>query len=208
MSRLACMTLVAVAACGTRGNGHVVSERRQITAVTEIDAGGAYQLDVVIDPTSSLEVSGDANLLPMVKTTVEDGRLRIETEGFVRTSRPLRVRIATPDIRVVRCSGACKLSVGVVQNDALRLEASGAAEIVARGRTRRLDLELSGTGKVEAAELAAEVAGLTISGAGSASVYATGELAVEISGAGVVSYRGDPKITRQDITGVGTLQKI
>jgi hypothetical protein len=57
-----------------------------------------------------------------------------------------------------------------------------------------------------AAGLVSDSASLQVSGAGKAFVNAAKTLKVEIAGAGVVTYLGDPKI-EQEISGVGRISR-
>jgi hypothetical protein len=67
---------------------------------------------------------------------------------------------------------------------------------------------LSGLGSYRAADLASDKAKVTVSGAGSATVWTRQSLDVTISGAGSVNYYGNPSAVSKTITGVGSVKQI
>jgi hypothetical protein len=76
----------------------------------------------------------------------------------------------------------------------LRIARSGSADLA--GRTARLDIDLSGSGGMDAADLRADDVHVIIAGSGSASMHAARTLAVNIAGAGDVTYSGEPTVQR------------
>ena len=66
------------------------------------------------------------------------------------------------------------------------------------------NVTLTGVGDYRGGNLQNEQADVVLSGAGSATVWASNQLDVTISGAGSVNYYGTPTLT-QTISGVGSL---
>src|ERR671937_185417 len=62
-----------------KGSGHVVEEARTIGEFTGIEVHGVVAADVTAGEAPSLKLSGDDNLLPLIITEVQDGRLIIRT---------------------------------------------------------------------------------------------------------------------------------
>jgi hypothetical protein len=67
-------------------------------------------------------------------------------------------------------------------------------------------VDLSGAGSYAALDLESDRVEVTVSGAGKAYINAKTSLSVDISGAGLVEYVGNPKL-RQQITGVGKVRR-
>ncbi|HET6583312.1 MAG TPA: hypothetical protein VFG69_07690, partial [Nannocystaceae bacterium] len=63
-----------IGGCATRGNGEQGEEERAVEAFHGVDVGGVFALDAA-EGSPSVRVLGDANLLPLVETRVEDGVL-------------------------------------------------------------------------------------------------------------------------------------
>jgi hypothetical protein len=94
-----------------------------------------------------------------------------------------------------------------IQVQALDVSLSGAGSMTASGTADDLNLNISGFGDFKGAELHDTKAHVSISGAGSATVWADDSLTAEVSGAGSVSYYGSPSVTRQ-ISGVGSISHL
>ena len=74
------------------------------------------------------------------------------------------------------------------------------------GSTDKQDIQVSGSGRYEAAGLRSEKVNAEISGSGEVVVTVSGELIVDISGSGTVTYSGDPAVD-ESISGSGKLIK-
>jgi hypothetical protein len=88
-----------------------------------------------------------------------------------------------------------------------RLCGIGAGSATASGTADSLDLTISGFGDFKGKELHCKDARVSISGAGSATVWVDEDLTAEVSGAGSISYYGSPSVTRQ-ISGVGGVNNL
>ena len=189
------------------GSGVIKNEKRNVTPFTSIDASGAFDVEVVCQKDLSLELEGDDNLLPLVKTEVRGGTLYLNPEKDFSVRKPLRVKISVPNLESISSSGASNFRVTNMKNDKFKIGTSGASSLHLAGETKSLDMEMSGASKVESEDLRAERVTISLSGAGEADVYASEELNAEVSGAGSVSYSGDPKTVNKHVSGVGSVSK-
>ncbi|MBM4343128.1 MAG: DUF2807 domain-containing protein [Deltaproteobacteria bacterium] len=211
------LVLAAATACnfkfnafrsGLAGDGNLKSEARPPEVFTAVEATGSLELALSVGPgTPKLELRGDANLLPHVRTRFEGGVLRIDSDQELAPNHPLVVTAHTGKLDKVSLSGAGKVQVLGLHGDRFALNVSGAAHAKLAGDVSATSLDIAGAGKVDAAELVATDVEVQVSGAGKASVYATGKLKVGISGAGRVSYAGKPKAIEKSISGVGVLRE-
>lgn len=189
------------------GSGKMKTEKREVASFTSIDASGALEVEIACQQEPGLELEGDDNLLPLIKTEVRGGTLYITSEKSFSSRRGIRARITAPNIESISSSGASDFRVTQIKNEKLRVENSGASSINLSGETRVLILELSGASKAETENLKAERVTVSLSGAGKANVYASEELNAEVSGAGSVTYTGDPKTVSPKISGIGSVSK-
>jgi hypothetical protein len=154
-----------------------------------------------------ITVSGDDNLVPLVKTEVRDSRLLVYAIQDVDPRTDLSVNITTPGVRSVSASGLSSVELTNVRGDRLTLVLSGAGSMRAEGTVHNADLVITGAGRMTTAKLTASNLGITMSGAGKAEVFATDTLDVTISGAGSVNYYGNPREVTKNISGVGFVTK-
>jgi hypothetical protein len=204
------LALVALSGCkfgNVRGSGTMRLERRDVPAFTAVDVSGAYDVEIVAQKEQSLEVEGDDNLLPLIKTEVRDGVLRIYNEKGFNTRQKLHVRITLKDLDGINASGASDIVATNVKTDEFNVEASGAGSLQISGETKTLDVGMSGAGELKARNLHAESVQIKLSGAAHADVYATQSLDASVSGAGNIDYYGDPKNIKEDRSGAGEISK-
>lgn len=188
------------------GSGTLKTEKREVGSFNSIDTSGALEIEIVCQKEPSLELEGDDNLLPLLKTEVRGGTLYIETEKSFSAKKSIRVRITMKNLENLSSSGASNFQVKEIKNEKLKVDSSGASNINLSGETRALDVNLSGASKVSSETLRAERVSVALSGAGEANVYASEELNAEVSGVGSVTYSGDPKVNKK-VSGVGSVSK-
>lgn len=186
---------------GVRGSGNVASEKRNISGFRAVDASGVFQVEITAQREFSVEVEADDNLLPLIKTEVDDGVLRLGTERKLSTGNPIRVRISAPDIDELQTSGASNVTLNDLKNGGLSVDSSGASKIRITGQTEKLVVDVSGSTKVDAEDLTAENATIEASGASCVNVNVTRNLRAEASGASRIVYAGSPKDIVKKTTG-------
>lgn len=190
-----------------RGSGVEKKEERTVGAFTAIDVSGAYEVHVTCGKTPGVVVSGDDNIVPMVKTEVKNGTLHIYHDGSINQSKQLSVTVTTQDLRSISSSGASNLVVSDINNEAFAVEVSGAGSVEARGKTGALSIDLSGAADVVTRELQARKVEIEVSGASNAEVFASEELSADVSGVGNITYHGNPGVVNQNVSGVGSISK-
>ena len=218
MKRTVCLLalLVAMTGCnhlkwggksGLSGSGVVKVEKRDVGAFSAVDVSGAYEVDIICQKEPSLEIEGDDNILPIVKTEIKNGTLYIRSEHGFNVKKPIKVRITTGNLDGLSSSGASKITLEGVKNEQLVIETSGASKIDAAGETKSLEIESSGASKVDVQELRASRVKVSLSGAGRAQVYASEEVNAEASGASQITYYGEPKVVNKSASGASSINK-
>ncbi|HEX8888162.1 MAG TPA: head GIN domain-containing protein [Pyrinomonadaceae bacterium] len=189
------------------GSGATKIDKRSVPAFTSVDISGAYEVEIVAQKGQSVEIEGDDNLLPLIKTEVRDSVLEISNEKSISTKNKLRVRISVQQLDGIETSGASNIVVSNVKSDDFKIHSSGASELKVSGEAKSLSIDSSGAGAIDTKDLHAEKANVHSSGAATAEVYATEELAATVSGGGIVGYYGNPKNVKEDKSGAGTIIK-
>lgn len=105
-------------------------------------------------------------------------------------------------------SGSGSLTLPYLEGDILEANISGSGRVrVDSGRVDSEQLHISGSGDFRLAGVEARTATVHSSGSGNAELYLTQQLDVNISGSGMVYYRGNPRITAQ-ISGSGKVHPL
>ncbi len=191
----------------TKGSGKVATDVRDLRDFKGIDVSGVFQVEITSQKDFGVEVEADDNLLPLIKTEVRGGVLHIETEGRISTDNGLKIRISAPDINDIDASGVAKVNLSSIKTDELRIHTSGASKIKVNGEAAKLFVKVSGASNIEAADLKAVDADIDASGASSVSVFATGELLTDASGASKIRYSGSPKSVEKRSSGASSVRE-
>ncbi len=172
-------------------------------------------------------VTAQENLLPYVKTRVEDESLIIEIEGSVESEKEIAVEIYGRNLTSIVNSGSGDFkSDGKLELNKLFLTSNGSGDIDIRLQCQNIEAELEGSGSISlhgaadyleftlsgsgdllAEELRTFEAELTLDGSGDARVFAKQNLEVEINGSGDVFYKGRAEVSKS-ISGTGTLKPL
>jgi hypothetical protein len=86
------------------------------------------------------------------------------------------------------------------------LESKGASQVSLDGNIERLLVDMTGASQLAADGLQAKTAEISTTGAGDADVTVTDTLKVAITGAGKVTYSGNPPTIKKQITGAGSIR--
>jgi len=207
------LLLPFAAACdlGVGGSGVLLEENRPVGAFTRFELAGAGTVEITVDPKRAdglLQVSGDDNILPLVETKVEDGRLRIRPVRSIRPDLPLRFRAVVSGLEGVELQGAGRIRVSGIAAGTFRLDLSGAGSVRLEGEAENLEAGISGAVSLDAAGLHARSATVRLSGAGKAEVHASEKLHAEVSGVGTITCHGKPGQVDQSVSGVGSVRVV
>jgi hypothetical protein len=214
-----------------------VRERRDVAAFTAVELRYFGQVHLRHGDTCALEIEGDPDVVPKVRSEVRGSTLILEvgenwldrlTSGLLLVAhRPLTYTLTLPTLTSVAVSGSGDVRGAGWAGEQLKVRVSGQADIAladlayanldlvvsGRGRIRlsgtatQATLAISGSGDVDGAELASETAEVKIAGQGNVDVRVAQRLSVRIAGLGRVRYHGDPKV-KQVISGAGSVEQI
>ncbi|MDB5963394.1 MAG: hypothetical protein JWP59_4688 [Massilia sp.] len=174
------------------GNGSLAHEVRQVDTVSSLAVSGPLEVNVRVGPATALTVDADSNLLPLIRSEVTGGVLRLWVEGSLRSTNGLRVTYSTPSLTELRASGSGRLTVNDLNGQALDFSKSGSGSTILTGQVGNLDVGHSGSGQINAYGLRSTSARVKQSGSGRTALGPVqgGELSVRVSGSGSVQASG------------------
>jgi hypothetical protein len=187
---------------------------RELDFFSRIETKDFIHIELKEWPTFQVEIRGPENILPKIKTAVEDEILFIENENtcnFVRSfNRPITVRIYAPqfttfihngtgDIRIVDTlqgpsfflenNDAAGIFSGHIECDTLVvISHTGVSDVNISGSVKRLELFSQGLGRMDASALRADVALINNSSINDVSVWAEQYLFAFIGSKGNIFY--------------------
>jgi hypothetical protein len=209
------ITILVLAACvvlaagcrwvGIRGNGHIKTDERTISAFANIDASGAFQIDWK-NGAPALSITTDENLLSYIDNHISGDTLRLRTHEQIWPTHGIKVVISSPSRAGAKLSGAVKLTATQIAGPKFALESTGAAQVKLDGTIDELLADMTGASELTASGLQTKTAEIATTGAADAEIAVSETLKVAITGAGKVSYSGNPKTIEKHISGAGSIR--
>ncbi|MGH7465310.1 MAG: head GIN domain-containing protein [Longimicrobiales bacterium] len=227
--------LAVLAGCGDivgeriiHGRGPISIEERHVGRFTGVVNSSGADVEILHSFVEGVFVRAQDNLIPYVRTRVQNGMLHIDTDRDVtlRPQHPIVVEVDIVTLRNLESSGsgfmrgqlidATRLEVNTsgagdidlpgLLADSLIIVSSGSGDVTAEGQVQRLRLNMSQTGRVDTRDLEAGEAEGTISGSGSATIRVRDHLRAILSGSGWLRYFGSPEVDAT-VTGAGQVER-
>lgn len=190
-----------------QGSGHRMDEERTVNDFSSVQLQLPADVLVVVGEPTSITLSGDDNLLALIETDVENGRLVIDRQRGKnpRFRKGLDIRIGTPDLSRFEVEGSGDVEIRNLSSDNFHVAIEGSGDVVASGTTDYLEARIEGSGDMKLERLAAQEATVSISGSGDIRVNVASSLRYKISGSGDIRYDGSPHVSG-GISGSGSVR--
>ena len=209
------------------GNGKVVTKERNIENFTGIRVSTGIDVYLKQGDSETLSVEADENVQEYILTEVRGGVLNVYTEESIREAKRKRVYVTMKEVNSIRTSSAGDVyGESPIKTDRLQLSASSAGniklEVSARelkvnisssgditisGDTEVLEADLSSAGDLNAYDLNAKEADVSVSSAGDADINVSEKLTARASSAGDINYQGNPKYIDAHSSSAGGVHK-
>ena len=217
-----------------KGNGSRQTETREVGTYDAITVSHIFTVYLVSGAEGTIRIEAEENLMEYIHTDVSGGEIKIRVERGVQLqpSREFRkegIRIWVPveSVNEVSASGASDLigetaltaerfEINIsgaadaeldIAADFLRVQLSGASELRLQGSAETLEIEGAGASDLDAYGLTARHVDARLSGSSDADVTAKESLKARVSGAGGLSYKGDPPRLESKASGAGHIRK-
>jgi hypothetical protein len=193
---------------GVQGSGKVISQTRDVSGLWRVKLSGMGNLDVQPGDSDSLIIEAEDNLLPYIKSDVQDGLLTLHIDGetTLAPTLPITYHLTVRSLQALELSGVGNALVENLHTGAFTARVSGAGNLRVTGQAERQDVQVSGVGHYQADALDSRTATVTVSGSGSARVMVTDLLDAHVSGSGDIEYIGAPAVERH-INGEGEIRQ-
>ena len=200
--------MIAVAGChwvGVRGNGNIKTDQRTISAFATVEASGAFTIEWR-NGAPALSITTDENLLPYIDNQVSGDTLRLHTRETIWPTHGTKVVISSPTRAGARISGAVQLTANQLSGPRFAFQSTGASHVTLDGSVDQLLADMTGASELNARGLQTKTTEISTTGAADAEITVADSLKVAITGAGKVTYSGNPKTIEKHITGAGSIR--
>jgi len=215
---------------GIRGSGNMESEDRSVSGFSSVSISSGMNLYLKQDDTESLRIEAEDNILPMIITKVDNGKLEIKYRnliiGGLNLNEPINVYLIVKDLKELHVSSGVRIESEEIKSDSLKIDLSSGADgkmiissqnlsvnissgsrLEISGQTVSQDIDLGSGGEYSAGELMSKTVVIHASSGSNAVVNASDNLDVNISSGATVQYTGSPKVV-SDISSGGVLRSI
>lgn len=227
------LTMITITACDRvnmatiDGNGNIVEKSQNVNPFDEIEVSGNFNIILVEGESPKVTITTDENLHDYIEVTRSGDILEIRSKENLQSSESNDVVITYQELNSLRAGGASNITNrGVLAGDGFALDLSGAGAVQLKvdlkklivnvsgagsveleGKASEQDISMSGAGGLDASRLETKYTQIDISGVGGAEVFVTEVLEASVSGVGGVTYKGDPKEVKKDVSGLGSISK-
>ncbi len=184
---------IALSSChkdDIEGNNHVVTETFYIDDVEEIANEDIFQVILIRDNQSMIEIEAESNLIPFIEMRVSDGNsLRLYSHEDLEPNEPIRIYVHVREITDLSVSGSGSLTALGFNAPYPELRVSGSGLLRYQGLTDGVFATLSGSGRMLIETDSYEITG-------------------KISGSGIMEWRGHAENANYNISGSGTMEAL
>ncbi|HEY2764964.1 MAG TPA: DUF2807 domain-containing protein [Pseudonocardiaceae bacterium] len=211
------------------GSGRPAGRKLTLSGVDTLVVAGNFIVHVKIGEPEQVTMGMDHDLPDLVDATVTGSQLHLGLRpGASVWGAPPTADVTVRHLGRLTVSGATKAVLdstvtgktlhleaygvsqitGPVRADAAVVSATGASRLVLSGNVGRLNLQGMGTCDLQLSDLSIQDLDADVTGASQAVVTVRGTLAAEANGASTLRYSGNPRITRQETTGVALITAV
>ncbi|MEJ7674068.1 MAG: head GIN domain-containing protein [Chitinophagaceae bacterium] len=231
MNRLLTAILSAIILCSCHsitGSGNIVTQTRNLNQFEGVKTSGSIDIEVMNDERQFVKIEADDNIVPYIITKVEDGMLDVHLKSrLMYHNINAKVYVSAPSLtRLIVSGSGSTISKGTLTDaDKIEIKVSGsggidanidAPSIVAdvsgsgtinlRGRTKDFNSSISGSGDIKCNKLLSENTTVSVTGSGTAHVFASVHLLAKVTGSGDIYYSGNPPSPEIRKTGSGSVK--
>jgi hypothetical protein len=208
----------------TSGDGKKVTQPRAVGEFKAVRLEGALDVRLKVGAPTSVAVTIDGNLQPLVETRLDGDTLVVSTKGSMSYHGEGRVELATPSLRAFAIQGSGDAVIEGGQGDlaltvsgsgdltwrgaagALHVEIEGSGDVKLAGTADEARVQVSGSGDVHAKDLTARSASVEVAGSGDVELtLAGGTLKASVAGSGDVHWYGTAQVERASVAGSGEI---
>ncbi|MCC2546690.1 DUF2807 domain-containing protein [Hymenobacter sp. BT175] len=193
-----------------------VNQELNVASFEGLDVKAGSTVVLTEGPTQKVELrGGNADVARQLRTGVDNGTWTVEFDGDVPNQDRMTIEVTMPRLRrlvltgpgtvrginpftfsdvLIENTGSGSIILGL-KATSVNVEVKGSGPVQLAGATVNQTVRMTGSGLYGGFGLSSTNADVTVSGSGSAEVWATSALMARVPGSGNVRYKGRPVIT-------------
>ncbi len=209
------------------GEGEPVSNVRETGKFDKLVLNMNAIVRVTDTTVHSCVVIAQENVQEAIITRLDGNTLVITSKGTLITDKPVEILISLSQAAAFEVNGSGEVTgLNTIKNEEVDFEVNGSGKLLLdvvavkitgavsgsgvvnlSGSTNELNVEINGSGTVDAQKLSALSSKTRISGSGDVKLLVEESLEASVSGSGVVSYRGNA-VVKKKLSGSGEVIKL
>jgi hypothetical protein len=166
------------------GNYDVMTETRDMPDFKKVFNEGEFDVYVIQDGSSYVEVEAESNLIPLIRTRIEGSALVVDTKDNLQNHFPMKVYVHTSEINEIKLSGSGLMHADSIATGDFQTSLSGSGNMFISGTANDVDCAISGSGDIEYGVVCDEI-NVKISGSGEMELFGEANKSeIHISGSG------------------------
>ncbi len=183
-------------------------------------------LHLTQDEQQSVRIETTDNIFEYLSVDINDGKMVISSNNYLWFTRPIDIYVSMNEIENLTISGSGSITgQSMIITDSLKIsikgsgffdldlttqnlqtivQGSGRANL--KGTTNTNSVIIEGSGSIHAFDFLTEITNVRISGSGSVEIITSKQLDIDITGSGVVLYKGTGTVA-QKISGSGRVER-
>ncbi len=224
-----CLFALLFSACTQtyHGEGALVPEKRELGKFNSL----VLSMNALVTITDTLESScvviAQKNIQEAIITRIDGNTLVITSKGNLITDKPVEIAVGLNKASAIEVNGTGEVTGrNTIKNEIFDFEVNGSGKLMLdmvavkvtgavtgsglvklTGSASNLNVEINGSGTVNAGNFSVNNSKARISGSGSTELMVGESLQATVSGSGVVAYRGNPVVEKK-ISGSGEIKKL
>lgn len=210
--------------------GELITETRPISEISELKINGVFNVYIQQGDEETLEINAYEEVLDYLIISENGSELLLdfdpEEADFLDDKTP-EIHLTLADLSKLEFDGVGNIRTkNRLRLNEFQIQGDGVVNLELEFEAERLDVEIDmmgntrfsgkaevakinfeGMGNLEASELITQNLEINSSGMGRVAVHCEGELSITAEGMGIVSYTGNPTIIKEDIKGLGGVDR-
>lgn len=156
------LSLASTGCLGVQGSGVAKTQERQLAAFDAVDVSSALTVQITLSPDQAQKVvvSGDDNIVELVRTSLAGTTLVVDLEPntTLQPRLPLLVTISAKALHDLQARGSSTATATALSGDDVRLGSDSSSSVHVQSVTaeKNLTIDVSASSSLEAANIAAK----------------------------------------------------
>lgn len=188
------------------GSGKIMNSSSDLKSFKNIKIDVPANIQIRQGNKYSIDIQTNANLLKHIETNVSGNTLKIKSNKCIKDFKVLDINISSPEIEEIELNGSGKIqSSGIIKTKKLYVEINGSGKTELDIDTKEIDIDISGSGDINLKGISKR-ADIEINGSGNLDAYKMDCLKtqIEINGSGNCKVKAIKKLD-VDISGSGNV---